>query len=79
MQYKSNLKQNTVFTFCNNYTMTTTSRAGKSAIYCRLKKKQLADFGCKEMQISGRKFVKSYGLAEAITARILQLRTSLIL
>ena len=30
------------------------------------------------MQTSGRKFVKSYGLADEVTARILQLQTSLI-
>ena len=30
------------------------------------------------MQTSGRNLVKSYGLAEAVTAQILQLRNSLI-
>ena len=56
MQYKSNLKRNTIFTFCKSYTTTTTSRAGQIRNIAD-SKKQLADFGCKEMQTSGRKFV----------------------
>ena len=72
------LKQNTILTFCKIYTRPQRPELGKSAIYCRLKKKQLVNFGCKEMQTSGRKFVKSYRLAEAVTARILQWRTFLI-
>ena len=42
-------------------------------------KKQLVNFGCKEMQTSGRKFIKSYGLADAVTARIFQWQTFLTL
>ena len=78
MQYKSTLKQNTIFTFCKNYTTTTTSRAGQIRNILQTQKKQLVNFGCKEMQTSGRKFVKSYGLADAVTVGILQLRTFLI-
>ena len=78
MQHKSNLERNTIFVFCKNYTTTTTSRAGKIRNRMQTKKK-LAEFSSKEMQTSGRKFVKSCGLAKAVTARILQLRTSLIL
>ena len=81
MQYKSNLKPSTSFTFCKNYTTTTMSRAGqiRNILETQKTKEELADFCCKEMQTSGRKFVKSYKLADAVTAQILQLQTSLIL
>ena len=60
------------FYFCKNYTTTTTFRAGQICNILQTKKKQLADFGCKEMQTIGRKFIKSFGFADAVTARILQ-------
>ena len=74
MHYKSNLKRNTIFTFCKYYTTTTTSRAGqiRNISLTQKKNKQLADFGCKEMQTSARTFAKIYGLADAVTAQILQ-------
>ena len=79
MQYKSNLKRSMTFTFCKNYITTATSRAGQIRNTLQTPKNQVADFGCKEMQTSGRKFVKSYVLADAVTARVLQLQTSSIL
>ena len=51
MQYNSNSKRNTIFTFCKNYTTSTKSRVGQIRnILQTQKKKQLADFGCKETQ-----------------------------
>ena len=59
--------------------MTATSRAGQTRNILQTQKKQLADFGCKEMQTSGRNFLKSYELEDAVTPRILLLQTSLSL
>ena len=40
MQYKSNLKQNSMLTFCKNYTTTTTSRAGQIRNILQTQKKK---------------------------------------
>ena len=79
MQYKSILKQSTIFTFCKNlHQRDHNVQSWANPRYIAASKKQLVNFGCKEMQTNSRKFVKSNGLADAVTARMLQLRTFLI-